>query len=136
MHDNDVLRFGDERDEREIVDRVERELHQRGIGRVAGRVKQYRVAVGCCARGSFGCDRGIRATAVFDNHGLPEGFGQFLRECARDDVIGAAGDEADQETNRLVRIRLRHRERSLHSKRHQQYYAYHGYRCHGTSFGE
>ena len=89
-----------------ILDRIESELHQRGVGRVAGRVKEDGVAVRCCARRHLGGDRGVRAAAVLDDYRLPHVLGQLLRECASDDVVGAAGHEADQKADRLVRIRL------------------------------
>ena len=83
-HD-DVRHDHDERDRREVLDRVEAELHEvrrdrlRGVGG-----DEQRVAVGRRLRGHVGGDRVRRAGPVLDHERLAEDRAQTCRRaCAR-----------------------------------------------------
>jgi hypothetical protein len=119
MGHEQVLRFGDERNESEIAHRIERELHERRVGRVPRCIEQDGVTVGHRARADLRGDRRIRPAAIVDDHLLAEVFTELGRHDARHDVIGAAGRKPDQEPDGLGGIGLRVRRGSRSGARHE-----------------
>ena len=83
-------RSRDQRDEREVLQKVEVQFHQRRIDGVAGGVDLDRIAVWCGARQQFGGDYAVGAGAVFDNNRLAEAVGQARCQIARDEIGAAA----------------------------------------------
>jgi hypothetical protein len=68
------------------------------------------VTIGFGTRDEIAGDRAVGARPVFDDHRLPEGSRQGLREDARHHVGGPAGRETHQQADRLARLRKRLRE--------------------------
>ena len=102
MRDENVGRHRQQRDGREILDRIERQFGvEAGADAEIGDVAQHDgVAVGQRARDDFGADVAVAAGAVVDHHLLAQRFGQALRERARERVGAAAGGERHDEAHR------------------------------------
>ncbi len=92
VHDEDVRHAGDERDRREVLDRVVGHLRiQRRIDRLrADRSHQQRVAVGRRLGDEIGAQVAAGAGLVLDDEALAEGLGELGRERAGEDVGRAA----------------------------------------------
>jgi hypothetical protein len=117
-----VRRRSDERDRREILDRIVPEL--RVCGRRdhvrAGSAHREGVPVGRRARRDFGADGAARAAAIVDDHLLAERFGHALADEPRDDVGRSARRKRDDEADRFRRIRLLRRMRGVRGNAERQ----------------
>jgi hypothetical protein len=106
QHRGDVR---DERDRREVGDRVEGHARvQELVHRVrAHRAEEERIAVGRRARGRLGPDVAGGAGAILDEHRLAPLLSHLLRDHAPEDVGGAARRPRYDHAHRLRWIRLR-----------------------------
>jgi hypothetical protein len=105
---NSLSVFGD-RDRRhrlEVLQRVERHLHQARADHVRGEHHQERVAVGRRLGDLLGADHGVGPRPVLDDHRLLERFRKPRRHGARHDV-GRAALVGNDDAHRLVGISLR-----------------------------
>ena len=112
MHDQHHRQRGDLGDRREILDRIERHLGERGIGGKGEGGDQQRVTVGRCLGDRRRPDAAAGAGTIVDDHGLRPALGEALRHQARDVVGGAARDERNHQLDLLRRIILRGQRRS------------------------
>ena len=106
MHHKDQRKVGDHRHRLEALERVVAGLvDDRPDRHRAARADQNRVAVGRFLRRVVGRKPPARARLVLDDHG-PAGASRcsFVRDEAREDVVAAAGREADDHADHLVRI--------------------------------
>jgi len=107
MDDQDEVGARRQRDRREALDRIERQLAvEEGIEvERAAAGGQQRVAVRRGARDRGGGDVAVGAGPVLDHDGLTEPSRQFLADRAGDGVDRAAGRDRHHDVNRLGRIR-------------------------------
>ena len=106
IDDQQIRRFGEQRDRCEVAQRFIGQFQiEAGVDRhrADGGLHQ-RVAVGHRAFGDFTGDVAGGAAAVVDDHLLSEGFAEFLREQAADDVAGAAGREGQHQADRAFGV--------------------------------
>ena len=122
--DDDDARFApDQRDRREVLDRIEREARiQRCTDRIGLRGKQQRIAVGGRLGDQLAADRRARARLVLDENRLAEAPGQLLRDQTHRPVDRAARGEGHDHPHRPRRIVVRCRgrqdsEREQHEQR-------------------
>ena len=111
MDDEHVRIARDERNRRQVLQRVERHLAavQRRVGREVVRLQDQRVAVRRRARDGFGRDQRVAARTVLDHDLLAHALRHLRGDDAREDVRSAAGRERHEHLDRLVRIVLRAR---------------------------
>jgi len=108
MHDEDERTGGDERDRREIRDRIVREFFvETHIDCVSARNEDDRIAVGRRARRDFGADDAVRAGPAVDDDLLLQVLAEPGRNDAADRVIATAGRKRRNDADRLGGIRLR-----------------------------
>ena len=108
IDDEDAGLAADQRDRREVLDRVERELRvERRADRVGLRREQQRVAVGRRLRDHFAADRRARAGLVLDDDLLAPALAEFLRDHAHRAVDRAAGRERHDDAHGARRELLR-----------------------------
>ena len=107
VDDEHVRRDRDQRDRREVLDRVVRHLRvEAGVDRVRRqRSHQDRVAVGRRFRNEIGADVAARAGAVVHHNALAPRVAQLLRDRAADDVERSARRKRHDEPHRPVRVR-------------------------------
>ena len=110
MHHHDAGLSADQRDRREVVDRLVRQLGvQRRADGVGLRCQQQRVAVGWRPGHRLGADRGTRTGPVVDHHLLPQPLAQLLRHHAGRSVDRATRrerhDDADRPAGKVLRQR-------------------------------
>ena len=103
LGDQHVRRRHRERDRREVAHRVVAQvLEQRRVDREhADRADQDRVAVRIGLGDELGGDGAVRARAVLDHRRLAEQLLELRADGAADDVGGAAGDEGNDDPDRL-----------------------------------
>ena len=98
----------DERNRREVVDRIVGELRvERGADGVGLRREQQRVAVRRGAGDDLGADRGAGAGLVLDDELLPEAFAELLRDHAHRPVDRATRRKRHDHFHRVRRVVLR-----------------------------
>ena len=68
------------------------------------RTDDQRITVGRLARDIFDRKSSAGAGLVLDDHRLPDIFRQLLSDESREQVVAAAGAEADDDADRLARI--------------------------------
>ncbi len=97
-HHHDVRLHADQRDRREVGDRV---VAERGVEKAVGRVRhrgdEERVAVGLGLGDRLGADIGAGAGLVLDHDLLAPDLGEPMADDAGDRVGGAAGHERNDE---------------------------------------
>jgi len=105
MNDHDVGHDGEERDRREILDRVEGHgLEDRGVqGMGRDGAHKNGVAVGCRAGDRGRAEVAAGSGAVLDDDGLAQQLAHLLADEARDDVGRAACRERDDQRDRPAR---------------------------------
>ncbi len=98
-----------QRDRRELLHRVVAELRieRRVEHDVAQAADQKGVAVGGFAGDELGADHGAGAGLVLDHHALAEPLSERVRDGAPDDIVGTAGPDRHDDSDRLVGIALR-----------------------------
>jgi hypothetical protein len=107
MHGEHQRAGADQRDRREIPDRVVGQLLVEGrVDRVAARDQRDRVAVRSRPRHDFRSHDAVGARAVLDDHLLPQALAELGRDDAADRVVPAAGREQRNDPHRLRRVRL------------------------------
>ena len=80
---------------------------QRHVGSVGHAAEQQRVAIRRGTRHQLGADISAAAGAVFDNHLLADGLGEFCRYRARNEIDAAAGHVGRDDADRAGGIALR-----------------------------
>ena len=107
--DDDDARFAtDQRDRREVVDRIESQVRIQGrTDRIGLRSQQQRVAVGRRLGDELAADRRSRAGLVLDEDRLPETLGQLLRDQAHRAVDRASRRKRHDDAHRPRRVVLR-----------------------------
>jgi hypothetical protein len=112
IHREHALLAADQRDRREILDRIVGELRvHRRADRVGLRRQQQRVAVGRRARDALAADRGARARLVLDVHRLAETSRHRVRDHANRAVDGAARGKRHDDLDRPRREVIAGRQR-------------------------
>jgi hypothetical protein len=108
VHREDQRRDAGERDRREALHRVVRELAlvERRVGRMARDHGEQAVAVGRRLRHQVGAENAVGAGTVVDHDRLAEAGGHLLRHDARHAVGDAAARIRHDPADRLRRIRL------------------------------
>ena len=93
----------DARNEREVLERVVAELRIQARARSErdAAARRDRVAVGIAAGGDLDADVAARARPVVDDHRLAEALRDAPRDHATDEIVAAAGCEADDQPDRL-----------------------------------
>src|SRR6185503_6657935 len=111
-HHQHFRHFGDQRDGREILERVVGHLlHAGRDGERAGADDADGVAVGLGLGDHVGAEHAGLAGAVLDHDGLLEDLGHALRDHARDHVVRPARRERHDQPDGLARKALRRRQR-------------------------
>src|SRR5262245_42062393 len=107
--DHRHVRHADDAGDRcDIADEIEIELVVEGrIDQICRRDKEERVAVRRRAHDRFGADIAATAWPVIDHEWLAEPLRQPWSDEARQDVLGAAGGNGDDQAHWPQRIRLR-----------------------------
>jgi hypothetical protein len=82
---------------------------ERSTERVGRGGKEQRIAIRRCVDDGFEADIAAGARTIFDDDWLAEPLRQRLRHEPRNRVVGAAGSDADDQTNRLGWIVQRRR---------------------------
>src|SRR5437870_4784891 len=93
-------------DRRDVVHRVERQLVQARVHRVAARHQQQGVTVGRRLDRKLGAQIAASAGLVLDDHLVAEPLGELLRDQPRDEIGAAAGSERRDDAHRLGGILL------------------------------
>ena len=108
MHDEHQGRVRDERDRREVLERVVgKPLVHRRVDRVSGHVLEPDgVAVGRRLRDEIGGERRSGAGLVLDDDLLSDRRGDLRRQRSSEDVGDAAGGEAQDQPNGLRGVRV------------------------------
>ena len=105
MHDQHHRRDGGERDRREVLGEVERQVgRDGGIDHVGHGAEEQRVAVLGGARGGFGGDAAARSRPVLDDELLAEGLAQTRADRAREKIARCPGRKAHDDAHRPRRI--------------------------------
>src|SRR6266850_5335905 len=107
MHHDEQRPLRDLDDRREVADRIEPELVDARVRRVARRQERQRVAVGWRFDAGLDADQAAGAAPVLDHDLLPERDAELLGDEAPADVTAAAGGEGHDELHRLDGVRLR-----------------------------
>jgi hypothetical protein len=113
--------LADQRDRREIADRMKRQLRIQAVidGVRADRRHHDRITVGRAFRGQFSRDIAAGASAIVDHERLTELVAQRRFHRARDDVRRAARRKRNENADRARRVLLRRR-RTRSENEHEQ----------------
>src|SRR6185436_2916658 len=96
----------EQRNGREVLDRVVRELADRLVHGMRDRREQQRVAVRRRPRRNLRADDAARAAAIVHDQLLSDAAREPRADEPRDDVVAATGGKSDDEPDRAVRIGL------------------------------
>ena len=122
MHHGDQRAARHQYHRREVIERIELQVVETRIDRVARRHQIEGVAIGRRLDAGLDAQRAARARAILDDHLLTQYLGEFLRQQARDKIGAAARRCRDDNAHGFGGVRLcEHRQRC-----HQQHCACRG----------